>query len=100
MKRILLVASLFAVSAFAAKWTAVVSEEHCGLKHSAGTAGDQKCVTGCVKGKGAKPVLVVDGKIYKIADGSKVADHLGQKVTVEGTLDGDTVTITSVEAAK
>ena len=49
---------------------------------------------------GATPVLVSDGKVLKIADTSKVQDFLGKKVVVKGDLEGDTVTIASIEAAK
>lgn len=98
MKKLMFVA-VFAASAFAAEWTGVISENHCGAKHAAGSAADQKCVEGCVKG-GATPVLVSDGKVLKIADTSKVQDFLGKKVVVKGDLEGDTVTIASIEAAK
>jgi hypothetical protein len=99
MTKRILFSTLFAMSAFAAEWTGTISEDHCGAKHAAGTAADQKCVETCVKG-GAKPVLVSDGKVLKIADASKVQNYLGKRVVVKGTLDGDTVTIDSVEGAK
>jgi hypothetical protein len=98
MKKLVLV-SLFSIAAFAAEWTGTISEDHCGAKHAAGTAADQKCVEGCVKG-GATPVFVSDGKVLKISDPSKVHDFLGKKVVVKGDLSGDTVTIASIEAAK
>jgi Protein of unknown function (DUF5818) len=99
MRKVLLAMSLFAVSAFAVELTGVVSEDHCGAKHSAGSAADQKCVEGCVK-KGGKPVLVSEGKVYKIDDPSKVMDHLGHKVVVKGDVEGDNLKIDSVEMAK
>jgi len=98
MKKLMFV-SVFAASAFAAEWTGVISENHCNAKHAAGSEADQKCVEACVKG-GAAPVLVSDGKVLKIADASKVQDFLGKKVVVKGDLQGDTVTIASIEAAK
>ena len=47
-------------------------------------------------------VAGIKGKVYKISDGSreKVAALVGEKVTVNGKVDGDTVTIESAEAAK
>jgi hypothetical protein len=43
-------------------------------------------------------VLVTsDGKIYKIADQDKVVAHAGHKVTITGTLDGDTLKVESVK---
>jgi hypothetical protein len=95
----LLLASILSVSAFAGEWTGTISDSHCGAKHAAGSEADQKCVEGCVKG-GAAPVLVSDGKVLKISDASKVESFLGKKVVVKGDLNGDTVTVASVEAAK
>ena len=95
----LLLTSILSVCAFAGEWTGTISDSHCGAKHVAASAADQKCVEGCVKG-GAAPVLVSEGKVLKIADASKVESFLGKKVVVKGELNGDTVTVESVEAAK
>ena len=54
------------------------------------------CAASCVKG-GASPVFVTDGKVYKIDDASKVADHVGHKVTISGDIKGDTVHVESVK---
>ena len=91
--------SLCGVSAFAESFTGYISDANCGAKHNDGSEKSIACVKGCVK-KGAAAVLVVGDKVYKIDDGSKVADYLGQKVTVNGSVEGDTVTIQSVEPAK
>ena len=99
MKKFLVLSSLFAISAFAAEWTGAISEAGCGAKHVDGSAAAVACVQKCVKG-GAAPVFVVDGKVLKIANADKVADHLGHKVTIAGKLDGDTVTIDSLKMAK
>jgi hypothetical protein len=98
VKKVVLVASLFAFGAFAAEFKGAISESGCGAKHVSGSEADAKCVAACVK-KGAAPVLVSEGKVLKIADASKakVMDHLGHKVVVTGKLDGDTVTIDSVK---
>ena len=76
--------------------TGEVSDSMCGVKHEMpGKAAD--CTRACVK-HGANYSLVVGDKVYKISADSqaKVMDHLGDKVKVEGTLSGDTITITSV----
>jgi len=91
----LFVPLLLAPAPLAAKSQATKSR----AKHVAASAADQKCVEGCVKG-GAAPVLVSEGKVLKIADASKVESFLGKKVVVKGELNGDTVTVESVEAAK
>jgi hypothetical protein len=100
MKKIALL-SLFAISAFAASWTGYVSDAGCGAKHADGSEKSMKCVNGCVKGKGAAAVLVVGDKVMKIDDASKakVMEHLGHKVTVDGKMSGDTITIDSVKMA-
>jgi len=87
----------FSLTAFAESFSGTISDSMCAAKHVAATDADKKCVQGCVK-RGAAPVLVVGDKVYKISDDSKekVMSHLGDKVTVEGTLSGDTITITSV----
>jgi hypothetical protein len=92
---------LLAMSAAAATMEGMISDSHCGAKHAAATAADAKCVAGCMK-KGADPVLVSEGKVYKIdaASKSKVEDYLGKKVTVEGNTEGDTVTIESIKAGE
>ncbi|MBM3725093.1 MAG: hypothetical protein FJW40_06685 [Acidobacteria bacterium] len=90
--------ALFVSAAAAAEWTGHISESGCGAKHADGSEKSIACVKGCVK-KGAAPVFVVDGQVLKIADASKVMDHLGHKVTIKGTKSGDTVTIESVSMA-
>ena len=89
-----------ATAAFAGEWTGYISETKCGAKHNDGSAASVSCVTGCIKG-GAKPVLVVDGKVVGIANTAKVtADLYGKKVTVTGDLAGESLTIATIAAAK
>jgi hypothetical protein len=104
MKNVALVFSLgflFAAAAFAETWSGTVSDSMCGAKHEAASAGDAACVTKCVKG-GASAVLVSGGKVYQISADSqaKVMPMLGKKVTVMGKLDGESIDIASVQAAK
>ena len=95
-----LVMVLCAMTALAGEWTGYISDSKCGAAHTDGSQKSVKCVTACVKG-GQSPVFVTaDNKILKIADASKVSEHLGQKVTVTGELDGDTLNIDSVKAAE
>ncbi|SRR5258708_2648027 len=98
---VLATTSVFALSAMAAEWTGYVSDAGCGAKHTNGTDASIKCVTGCVKGKGAAAVFVVGDKVMKIDEASqaKVMDHLGKKVTVTGKMTGETVSIDSVKMA-
>jgi len=90
-----LLMSLFAVSAMADEWTGYISDSKCGAKGAKDA--HAACAEKCVKG-GAAPVFVTsDGKVLKIDDASKVTDHVGHKVTLTGTLDGDTVKVESVK---
>jgi Protein of unknown function (DUF5818) len=38
-------------------------------------------------------VLVTPDKVYKLNNQEKVKNHVGEKVTLEGKLDGDTLTV-------
>ena len=38
-------------------------------------------------------------RFLKVDDASKVEGHIGQKVTVTGSVDGDTIKVESVKAA-
>ena len=89
--------SLFSAGAFAATWTGIISDEHCGAKHVALTADDKACVAKCTTG-GAAAVFVAGDKVYKIDNQDAVQKHLGHKVTITGTLKGDdTVHIDNVK---
>lgn len=98
MKKVALIASLFALSAMAEKWNGTISDAKCGKAHADASEKSTKCVEGCVKG-GQAPVFVVGDKVLKIdeASKSKVMSHLGHKVEIEGELKGDTVTIKSIK---
>jgi len=104
-KLVLLVAVVLALGTFgwadhhekAASWTGVVSDSHCGAKHSAPGATD--CVNNCVKG-GAKFVLVSEGKVYELDAQDKFTAHAGNSVKVTGKLTGMAIAVQSVEEAK
>lgn len=94
-------AFLFAVSmtAMAGEWTGYIADAGCAQKQGAKAASDGHagCAQGCIK-KGDKAVLVTaDGKVYQIANQDKVKEHAGMKVTVDGDMSGDTITVTDVK---
>ena len=91
-----LLASVFAMGAFAETWTGVIADEHCGAKHAAMTADDKACVDKCAKG-GAAAVFVAGDKVYKIDNQDAVQKHFGHKVTITGKMTGDTVHVDSVK---
>jgi uncharacterized protein YdeI (BOF family) len=92
-------ASLGAVSAMAENLTGFVGDAQC--KHDGSGAKDAACSKACVQKKGADPVFVTDGKVLKFdADSAAKAKALaGEKVTIDGSVSGDTVTISSIKKA-
>jgi hypothetical protein len=74
--------------------TGVVSDSHCGAKHS--TPGHADCVNGCVA-HGASYVLVAHGKVYQLDAQDKFKDLGGKEVEVKGTVSGDSITVVSVK---
>jgi hypothetical protein len=87
-------------AAKAEKWTGTISDAMCGKSHGANGGTEQKdhdCAVKCAKG-GEQYVFVAGDKVFKIAN-QKFAGldtHAGHKVTLEGTLKGDTITVTKV----
>jgi hypothetical protein len=83
-------------------FTGEVGDAMCGRQHMEGTAAD--CTRTCV-GKGSKYALVVGEKIYILDTTDKTAlatldQQAGKNATVTGTLDGDTIQVSAVAAAK
>ena len=93
--------ALFASSAMAEKWDGTISDAKCGKAHADASEKSMKCVEACAKG-GVEPVFVVGDKVLKIdaASKAKITPHLGHKVTIDGKLSGDTVTVKSVKMQK
>jgi len=75
----------------------VVSDTMCGAKHKMADAA--KCTLGCTS-HGAGFALVVGDKVYKLEGKTEGLDKLaGAKAKVTGRVEGDTITVRSVEAA-
>lgn len=89
------------VSAFAAEWTGVITETHCGAAHKAGTDKDIQCIKECVTDGRGKLALLVDNDVFTITNPDQATGHEGHKVTVVGTADNaaKTVTIESLTMA-
>jgi hypothetical protein len=99
-------ALLLTTAAFAAKvqtFTGTVTDAMCGASHM--MEGDPAaCLRTCVN-KGSKYALVVGDKVYTLdSTNPATLDALNklaaQKATVKGTVDGDTIAVSSVAAAK
>ena len=80
-------------------WVGVVSDSHCGAKHSAASDAATACVAKCVSG-GSKYVLVSGEKVYQLDAQDKFTDFAGKAVKVTGTEKDETITVSSVEAVK
>ena len=101
----LVMASSLAVVVLAAgkSYPGTVSDAMCGAKHA--MAGDDAgCTRACVS-KGSKYALVVGDKVYTLETTDKAAlatldKQAGAKATVTGTEKGNTITVSSVMAAK
>jgi hypothetical protein len=84
-------------------WSGKISDSACGAKHEEAAEGqgvmaDRDCTQACVRG-GSKYVLVVDGKVFQIAnqDNKDLATHAGHAVKMTGELKGNTITVTKIE---
>jgi hypothetical protein len=81
--------------AMAAEWTGYIVDKSCAGNKAMWT--NSACVEKCAN-KGQPLVLATEeGKVYAIADQDKVKSHGGHKVTITGTMDGDTIKVESVK---
>jgi len=80
--------------------TGVITDNMCGAKHMMPGKSDAECTRACVK-QGAKFAVMAAGKVTVLnGKTAEVSALAGQKVTVSGELKGDTLTVSSVAAAK
>ena len=84
-------------------WSGKISDSACGAKHEEAAEGqgvmaDRECTQACIRG-GSKYVLVVDGKVFQIAnqDNTDLATHAGHAVKMTGELNGNTITVSKIE---
>jgi len=92
-----------AASAAEQTWTGKISDSACGKKHeeaaeNQGVMPDRECTEACVRG-GSLYVLVVDGKVFEIANQkhADLAKHAGHSVKVTGELSGKSITVSKIE---
>ena len=95
-----LFSALLAVPAMAAEWTGYITDTHCG-KNGATKDHTVACVEKCMKG-GSKAQIFneADQKIYDLDSFDKVKGLMGSRVTVTGSLDGNTIKVESAAKAK
>ncbi len=79
--------------------TGVVSDQACGAEHKMKNMSAADCARACAKKAGW--ALVVGKKVYKLqGDTAELDKYAAEKVTVMGTLTGDTMDVTSVAPPK
>ncbi len=81
--------------------TGVITDDMCGSgKHMMPGKPDAECTRACVK-HGAKFAVVANGKTYVLAGkATEIGALAGKKATVSGDLNGNTLTVNTVAAAK
>jgi uncharacterized protein YdeI (BOF family) len=99
---VLLLALLVTAYAVAApqSFSGVVTDSMCGKKHMMPGKSDAECISECVKA-GSKYVLLIGDKVYVLlGDTHQFQRSAGIKVTVEGIVKGNTVSVSSIRSAK
>jgi len=100
MKKTITIILASAAMSFAATFTGTVTDSMCGNDHKSMNMGaDEKCVTECVK-MGSKYALYDGKNTYTLSDQKAAAKFAAKKVTIQGTLNGSTIQVTSIAAAK
>jgi len=80
--------------------TGVVTDSMCGASHMAKDKTPAECTRSCVK-DGMKYALHVGDKVYTLSGHERELDKLaGERVTVKGTVIGDTVSVNSIGVSK
>ena len=80
--------------------TGIISDAMCGATHMMKDKPAAECLRYCVK-QGTKYALVADKKVYTLEGHEAELDkYAAQKVTVKGTLKGETLTVESAIPAK
>ncbi len=78
----------------------VISDTMCGKKHMFPGKSDADCIAECLKGK-ATYALVAGKKVYTLtAKPETIAPFAGKHVQVEGSVKGNTITVTDIHEAK
>ena len=93
-----LIAVMTGLPLYAADWTGWITDEHCGKKGA--SEGHKSCALKCAEDGAALLLYDPAGeKLYKLSDQDAAKKHVGGKVKVTGTLDGETITVESIAAA-
>ena len=79
-------------------FSGVVTDSHCGARHQDATKSPAECAQMCAR-NGSQYVLVDGDKSYALnGDMQQIAKLAGQRVSVEGSIVGDTLHVASIRA--
>src|SRR5262245_22009692 len=96
---VLLMSGLTLVAGEKGKWTGWLSDAKCAANGA--KAAHKGCTIKCVEG--GQPVVFVqdsDKKVFKLDGEEKVKSLIGDKVVLEGALEGETIKVTSAAKAE
>jgi hypothetical protein len=84
-------------AAAAQTFTGLITDDHCRARHDMGSdKSPSECANACVQ-NGAKYALVDGDKSYALAgDAAELARASGRRVTLNGSLEGNTIQVTSL----
>jgi hypothetical protein len=81
-------------------FTGLVSDSMCGKQHMMKNKSAAECTRECVQA-GSDYALVVGGKVYTLkGDKAQIDKFAGEKATVTGTANGETIDVSSISAAR
>jgi hypothetical protein len=84
----------------ASNFVGLVSDSSCGPRHRLRDKSAEECTRTCQRA-GAQYVLIAGEKMYKLIGASNdLAVMAGQKARVTGSLQGDTISVTEVNATQ
>jgi hypothetical protein len=84
----------------AEEFTGWLSDAKCAAAGKGASSDHAACAKKCVEGGEAVVLVTADNKVYKIKNQEPAKRHVGQKVTIEGKLDGDTIEVQSGRPAE
>jgi len=88
-------------AAAAQTFTGLITDDRCGARHDMGSdKSPSECTNACVH-NGAQYALVDGDKSYALqGDATELARASGRRVTLNGSLDGNTIQVTSLAASQ
>jgi hypothetical protein len=83
-------------------FTGVITDSMCVANHKMmHISPDTKCILDCVKASRTVKFVLYDGKtVYQLSDQKTPAQFAGQKVTVIGSANGNTIQVANMGVAK